>query len=81
MGVPTLEFGYTSVTTGMGDNEVHKGPVVALGEPLCCPTKCGFLGTEATESFTGNLKQRIREMKSEIWVEFSLFKVIRCLSC
>jgi hypothetical protein len=31
MGVPTLEFGYTSATTGMGDHEVHKGHVVALG--------------------------------------------------
>jgi hypothetical protein len=27
MGVPTLEFGYTSATTGMGDHEVHKGHV------------------------------------------------------
>jgi hypothetical protein len=32
MGVPTLEVGYTSATTGRGDHEVHKGHVVALGE-------------------------------------------------
>jgi hypothetical protein len=31
MGVPTLEFGYTSATTGRRDYEVHKGHVVALG--------------------------------------------------
>jgi hypothetical protein len=30
MGVPTLEVGYTSATTGKGDHEVHKGHVVAL---------------------------------------------------
>jgi hypothetical protein len=30
MDVPTLEVGYTSVTTGRGDHEVHKGHVVAL---------------------------------------------------
>jgi hypothetical protein len=30
MGVPTLEVGYTSVTTGRGDYEVHKGHVVEL---------------------------------------------------
>jgi hypothetical protein len=30
MGVPTLEVGYTSATTGRGDHEVHKGHVVAL---------------------------------------------------
>jgi hypothetical protein len=29
MGVPTSEVGYTSATTGRGDNEVHKGNVVA----------------------------------------------------
>jgi hypothetical protein len=28
MGVPTLEVGYTSATTGWGDHEVHKGHVV-----------------------------------------------------
>jgi hypothetical protein len=32
MGVPTSEVGYTSVTTGRGDHEIHKGHVVALGE-------------------------------------------------
>jgi hypothetical protein len=32
MGVPTLEVGYTSATTGKGDHEVHKGHVVALGK-------------------------------------------------
>jgi hypothetical protein len=32
MGVPTLEVGYTSATTGRGDHEVHKGHVVALGK-------------------------------------------------
>jgi hypothetical protein len=31
MGVPTSEFGYTSVTTRKEDHEVHKGHVVALG--------------------------------------------------
>jgi hypothetical protein len=30
MGIPTLEVGYTSATTGRGDHEVHKGHVVAL---------------------------------------------------
>jgi hypothetical protein len=30
MGVPTLEVGYTSATTGRRDHEVHKGYVVAL---------------------------------------------------
>jgi hypothetical protein len=30
MGVPTLEVGYTSDTTGRGDHEVHKEHVVAL---------------------------------------------------
>jgi hypothetical protein len=37
MGVPTLEVGYTSATTGRGDHEVHKGHVVALGEKKCQP--------------------------------------------
>jgi hypothetical protein len=32
MGVTTLEIGYTSATTGMGDREVHKRHLVALGE-------------------------------------------------
>jgi hypothetical protein len=32
MGVPTLEVGYTSATTGRGDHEVQKGHVVALGK-------------------------------------------------
>jgi hypothetical protein len=32
MGVPTLEVGYTSATTGRGHHEVHKGHVVALGK-------------------------------------------------
>jgi hypothetical protein len=31
MGVPNLEVGYTSATTGRGDHEVHKGHVVVLG--------------------------------------------------
>jgi hypothetical protein len=30
MGVPALEVGYTSATTGRGDHEVRKGHVVAL---------------------------------------------------
>jgi hypothetical protein len=34
MGVPALEVGYTSATTGRGDHEVRKGHVVALGEKL-----------------------------------------------
>jgi hypothetical protein len=32
MGVPTLEVGYTSATTGRGDHEVQNGHVVALGK-------------------------------------------------
>jgi hypothetical protein len=32
MGVPTLNVGYTSATTGRGYHEVHKEHVVALGE-------------------------------------------------
>jgi hypothetical protein len=32
MGIPTSEVGYTSVITGRGDHEVHKGHVVALKE-------------------------------------------------
>jgi hypothetical protein len=32
MGVPTLEVGYTSATTGRGDHEVQKVHVVALEE-------------------------------------------------
>jgi hypothetical protein len=32
MGVPTSQVSYTSATTGRGDHEVHKGPVVALEE-------------------------------------------------
>jgi hypothetical protein len=32
MGVPTLEIGYTSATTGRWDHEAHKGHVVALKE-------------------------------------------------
>jgi hypothetical protein len=32
MGVPTSEVGYTSATTGRGDNEVRKGYVVALAK-------------------------------------------------
>jgi hypothetical protein len=34
MGVPTLEVGYISATTGRGDHEVHKGHVVALEKKL-----------------------------------------------
>jgi hypothetical protein len=34
MGVPSLEVGYTSATTGRGDHEVHKGHVVALEKKL-----------------------------------------------
>jgi hypothetical protein len=30
MGVPTLEVGYTSATTGREEHEVHNGHVVAL---------------------------------------------------
>jgi hypothetical protein len=32
MGVPASDVGYTSATTGRGDHEVRKGPVVALGK-------------------------------------------------
>jgi hypothetical protein len=35
MGVPTLEVGYTSATTGRGDHEVHKGHVMALEIHIC----------------------------------------------
>jgi hypothetical protein len=35
MGVSTSEVGYTSATTGRGDNEVHKGHVVALKKKSC----------------------------------------------
>jgi hypothetical protein len=34
MGVPVLEVSYTSATTGRGDQEVHKGHVVALGKKI-----------------------------------------------
>jgi hypothetical protein len=34
MGVPASEVGYTSVTPGRGDNEVHNEHVVALGENI-----------------------------------------------
>jgi hypothetical protein len=34
MGVPTLEVGYTSATTGRGDHEVQKGHVMMLGKKL-----------------------------------------------
>jgi hypothetical protein len=30
LGVPSLEVGYTSATTGRGVHEIHKGHVVAL---------------------------------------------------
>jgi hypothetical protein len=40
MGVPTLEVGYTSATTGRGDHEVHKGHVVALEEEEINLIKC-----------------------------------------
>jgi hypothetical protein len=42
MGVPTLEVGYTSATTGRGDHEVHKGQVVALEKTKLC-SKCSIL--------------------------------------
>jgi hypothetical protein len=47
MGVPTSEVGYTSATTGRGDNEVHKGHVVALGirEKNVCPCFCVAMST------------------------------------
>jgi hypothetical protein len=34
MGVPASDVGYTSVTTGRGDHEVHKEHVVALEEEM-----------------------------------------------
>jgi hypothetical protein len=34
MGVPNLEVGYTSATTGKGDHEVHKGHVMALEKKI-----------------------------------------------
>jgi hypothetical protein len=37
MGVPTLEVGYTSATTGRGDHEVLKGHVVALKKKVDIP--------------------------------------------
>jgi hypothetical protein len=36
MDVPTSDVGYTSVTTGRGDHEVHKGHVVALEKKKHC---------------------------------------------
>jgi hypothetical protein len=43
MGVPTSEVGYTSVTTGRGDHEVHKRHVVGRGkkffQSMCCKNK------------------------------------------
>jgi hypothetical protein len=35
MGVPASEVGYTSATTGRGDQEVHNGHVVALEKKQC----------------------------------------------
>jgi hypothetical protein len=32
MGVPTLEVGYTSATTGRGDHEVHKETCGGIGK-------------------------------------------------
>jgi hypothetical protein len=32
MGFQSSEVGYTSVKTGRGDHEVHKGHVLALGK-------------------------------------------------
>jgi hypothetical protein len=51
MGVLTSEVGYTSATTGMGDHEVHKGHVVALGrkkmftleEAMNAPTRSRYI--------------------------------------
>jgi hypothetical protein len=34
MGVPVSEVGYTSVTAGRGDHEVHKGHLVAFEEVI-----------------------------------------------
>jgi hypothetical protein len=34
MDVQTSEVGYTSATTGRGDNEVHKGHVVAMAQKI-----------------------------------------------
>jgi hypothetical protein len=34
MGVPTSEVGYTSATTGRGDQEVYKGHVMALEKKI-----------------------------------------------
>jgi hypothetical protein len=51
MGVPTLEVGYTSATTGRGDHEVHKGHVVALegGKKHHFKKACGMRGGKALE--------------------------------
>jgi hypothetical protein len=35
MGVPTTDVGYTSVTAGKGDHEVHKGHVVVFEKKFC----------------------------------------------
>jgi hypothetical protein len=32
MGVPNTKVGYTSASTGRGDNEVNKGHVVAMAK-------------------------------------------------
>jgi hypothetical protein len=39
MGAPISEVGYTSATTGKGDQEVHKGHVVALEKKILCSVK------------------------------------------
>jgi hypothetical protein len=54
MGVPALEVGYISATTGRGDHEVHKGHVVALGRGEKHKDQCTFL----TISHSGILKIR-----------------------
>jgi hypothetical protein len=40
MGVPTLEVGYTSATTGRGGHEVHKGHVVEEKKQETLGTLC-----------------------------------------
>jgi hypothetical protein len=58
MGVPSLEVGYTSATTGRGDHEVHKGQVVALeNKNSPGPNLCG-----------GHLKQRVKRTAQSYWL-------------
>jgi hypothetical protein len=53
MGVPTLEVGYKSATTGRGDHEVQKGHVVAWGWVGSALLTRGYKVTVYNEELTG----------------------------